>query len=103
MAKGNRDSKLPAKKAFYLSNRGDKTRLPFETNVPLWPGSNIIQIIARENNDVQTVSTLVVLQKRAAAGLQPKATAPIKDPKGVTAPPVKNGGAPVSGVSGIKL
>ncbi len=93
----NRDSKLPAKKVFYLSNRGDKTRLPFETKVPLWPGSNIIQIIARENNDVQTVSTLVVLQKPGPAGPATPTLAPAeldtKKPSGG-----RGFGAPISGV-----
>jgi len=58
----NRDSKLPPKKVFYLANRGQKTRLDFETDIPLWPGSNLIQVFAREANEVQSVQTLVVLQ-----------------------------------------
>jgi hypothetical protein len=60
----NRDSKIQAKKVFYLPNRGDRTKLPFETDVPLWPGSNFIQVFARETNEVQTLATLVVLQKQ---------------------------------------
>ena len=63
----NRDSKLPPKKVFYLPNRGDRTRLPFETDVPLWPGSNLIQVFARETNEVQTVQTMVVLQRGATS------------------------------------
>jgi hypothetical protein len=66
----NRDSKMPAKKVFYLPNRGDKTRLPFQTDVPLWPGSNIIQVFARETNEVQTVHTLIVLQRQAPSVAQ---------------------------------
>ncbi len=58
----NRDSKLPPKKVFYLPNRGDKTRLPFSADVPLWPGSNLVQVFARETNEVQSVQTLVILQ-----------------------------------------
>jgi carboxyl-terminal processing protease len=58
----NRDSKLPPKKVFYLPNRGEKTRLGFETDVPLWPGSNLIQVFAREGDEVQSVQTLMVLQ-----------------------------------------
>jgi hypothetical protein len=61
----NRESKMPPKKVFYLPNRGDKTRLPFETDVPLWPGSNLIQVFAREGNEVQSVQTLMVLQRPA--------------------------------------
>lgn len=62
----NRDSKMPPKKVFYLPNRGEKTRLSFETDVPLWPGSNLIQVFARETNEVQTVQTVVVLHRGGA-------------------------------------
>lgn len=61
----NRNAKVPAKKVYYQTNRGERTRFDFETDIPLWPGSNIIQVVARENNDVQTVDTLVVLRKPA--------------------------------------
>ncbi len=59
----NRDSKMPPKKVYYLPNTGDKTKLSFDTNVQLWPGSNIVQVFARETNEVQTVATVVVLQR----------------------------------------
>jgi carboxyl-terminal processing protease len=59
----NRESKMPPKKVFYLPNKGEKTRLAFETDVPLWPGSNLIQVFAREGNEVQSVQTLMVLQR----------------------------------------
>jgi carboxyl-terminal processing protease len=66
----NRDAKVPMKKVFYLSNRpnGDRTRLDFEADVPLWPGSNMVQVFARESNDVQSLQTVVVL-KRASGVL----------------------------------
>ena len=66
----NRDSKMPAKKVFYLPNRGERTKLPFQTDVPLWPGSNIIQVFARETNEIQTVATLIVLQKQGLSLVQ---------------------------------
>jgi carboxyl-terminal processing protease len=59
----NRESKLPPKKVFYLVNRGEKTRLSFETDVPLWSGNNLIQVFAREGNEVQSVQTLMVLRR----------------------------------------
>jgi carboxyl-terminal processing protease len=59
----NKSSKLPAKKVYYLTNRGEKNKLPFQADVPLWPGSNIIQVFARENADVQSVATLIVMRK----------------------------------------
>jgi hypothetical protein len=66
----NRESKLPPKKVFYLPNRGEKTRLSFETDVPLWPGSNLIQVFAREGNEVQSVQTLMVLQRQVPSVVQ---------------------------------
>jgi carboxyl-terminal processing protease len=64
----NRDSKLPPKKVFYLPNRGgDKNRLGFETDVPLWPGSNLVQVFARETNEVQSVQTVIVLDRNGAS------------------------------------
>ena len=82
----NRDSKMPAKKVFYLSNRGQKGRLPFQTEVPLWPGSNIVQIFARETNEIQSVATLVVLEKTTPPSLVQDTRA---DGAGATAPPGK--------------
>ena len=66
----NRDSKLPPKKVFYLPNKGDKTRLAFEADVPLWPGSNLVQVFARETNEIQSVQTIVVLDRGATALVQ---------------------------------
>jgi carboxyl-terminal processing protease len=74
----NRDSKMPPKKVFYLPNRGDKKRLTFETDVPLWPGSNMVQVFARETNEVQSVQTVIVLDRVGASFVQQ--TRPEKEP-----------------------
>jgi carboxyl-terminal processing protease len=74
----NRDSKLPPKKVFYLPNKGDKTHLAFETDVPLWPGSNLIQVFARETNEIQSVQTVVVLARGATAVVQKTGTQPAR-------------------------
>jgi len=66
----NRDSKLPPKKVFYLPNKGDKSHLAFEADVPLWPGSNLVQIFARETNEIQSVQTVVVLDRGAPTVVQ---------------------------------
>ena len=80
----NRNAKIPVKKVFYQPNRltGDRSKMDFEADIPLWPGSNLVQVFARESNDVQSLQTVVVL-KRAAADLvaqpfeaQPSKTAP---------------------------
>ncbi len=50
------------RKVFYRSNRGgtEPARMPFETDVPLGLGSNMIVIVARENEDVMTRQILIV-------------------------------------------
>jgi carboxyl-terminal processing protease len=63
----NRESKLPPKKVFYLPNKGHHTRLAFEADIPLWTGSNLIQVFARESNEVQSVQTLIVLSRPTVA------------------------------------
>jgi carboxyl-terminal processing protease len=77
----NRDSKMPAKKVFYLPNRGPKNKLPFQTDVPLWAGSNVVQVFARETNEIQTVATLVVLQKPGPSLVQDRGATTTTKPK----------------------
>jgi carboxyl-terminal processing protease len=61
----NRDAKIPMKKVFYQPNRlpGDPRKMDFDAEVPLWPGSNLVQVFARESNDVQSLQTVVVLKR----------------------------------------
>ena len=72
----NPDSKIPPKKVFYLPNRGAPNLLAFETDVPVHPGSNVIQLVARETDQVTTVVNLIVLQRPAA----PKAPRLVRAP-----------------------
>src|SRR5262249_8806132 len=60
----NRDSKIEGKKVFYLSNRGKKggNKLDFTAQVPLWPGNNLITVVARESNEVKAVQNVFVLR-----------------------------------------
>ncbi|HEY7374772.1 MAG TPA: MXAN_5808 family serine peptidase [Polyangia bacterium] len=64
----NRNAKIPVKKAFYQPNRpaGDRTRMDFEADIPLWAGSNLVQVFARESNEVQSLQTVVVLKRSSA-------------------------------------
>jgi carboxyl-terminal processing protease len=61
----NRNAKIPVKKVFYQPNRlvGDRTKMDFEADIPLWPGSNLVQVFARESNEVQSLQTVVVLKR----------------------------------------
>ncbi len=60
----NRDSKIEGKKVFYQSNRGKKAgnKLDFSAAVPLWPGNNLITVVARESNEVRAVQNVFVLR-----------------------------------------
>jgi carboxyl-terminal processing protease len=60
----NRDSKIEGKKVFYLSNRGKKAqnKLDFSAVVPVWPGNNMVTVVARENNEVRAIHTVFVLR-----------------------------------------
>jgi carboxyl-terminal processing protease len=73
----NRNAKIPVKKVFYQPNRvsGDRTRMDFDTDIPLWPGSNLVQVFARESNEVQSMQTVVVL-KRAGNNVVAQPSAP---------------------------
>jgi carboxyl-terminal processing protease len=64
----NRGAKIDRRKVFYRSNRKGATpqQMAFDANIPLWPGANIVTIVARENPQVQSQSTLIV--ERIGAG-----------------------------------
>lgn len=51
-----------ARKMFYRSNRNgaDPKRMPFEANIPLRPGVNVITVVARENPDTVGRKTIIV-------------------------------------------
>jgi carboxyl-terminal processing protease len=67
----NRNAKIPVKKVFYQPNRlaGDRTKMDFETDIPLWPGSNLVQVFARESNEVQSLQTVVVLRRGGSTNM----------------------------------
>jgi len=79
----NRNAKIPVKKAFYLPNRttGDRTKLDFEADIPLWAGSNLVQVFARESNEVQSLQTVVVLKRAGGAIVAQPNSAPPPPPK----------------------
>jgi carboxyl-terminal processing protease len=56
----NQRQKIDNRKVFYRSNRGGKDGklLDFMADIPLWPGSNMVTVVARENSDVRSVKTL---------------------------------------------
>ena len=60
----NPGAKIDGRKIYYKSNRGGAkdTKLDFKTDVPLWPGSNQITVVARENADVRSLHTFFVFR-----------------------------------------
>ena len=43
--------------------------MAFEADVPLWAGSNLVQVFARETNEVQSLQTIVVLKRASGSNL----------------------------------
>ncbi len=69
----NNGAKIDGRKVFYRSNRGAAKgdRLDFKVDVPLWPGSNQITVIARESSDVRSVRTFFVFRGGTATAVAP--------------------------------
>jgi carboxyl-terminal processing protease len=63
----NREAKVESRKVFYRSNRaGPKAiELNFDAELPLWPGSNAVTVVARENDGVRTIKTLYINRVKA--------------------------------------
>ncbi|MBV8757461.1 MAG: PDZ domain-containing protein [Deltaproteobacteria bacterium] len=58
----NAGAKIDNRKVFYRSNRGakDGKAMDFATDLPLWPGSNMVTVIARANSEVRSMKTLYI-------------------------------------------
>jgi carboxyl-terminal processing protease len=64
----NREAKVENRKVFYQSNRqgSSANRLTFNESIPLWPGNNMITVVARENGEVQSQKTLFIYRSDGA-------------------------------------
>ncbi|MBP8805382.1 MAG: PDZ domain-containing protein [Kofleriaceae bacterium] len=69
----NSAAKIQTRKVLYRSNRGgaDPRTLALSGEIPLWPGSNVITIVARESADVKTMSTTVVYRDAPTTAAAP--------------------------------
>jgi carboxyl-terminal processing protease len=58
----NRTAKIESRKVFYRSNRGakDLKSMNFAADLPLWPGSNMVTVIARSNSEVKSIKQMFV-------------------------------------------
>jgi carboxyl-terminal processing protease len=61
----NSSAKIDSRKVFYRSNRGSRAdkQMDFASEIPLWPGSNQVTVVARENQDVKSVQTLYLYRE----------------------------------------
>ena len=61
----NQSAKIESRKVFYRSNRGGKDgkQLEFAADLPLWPGSNMVTVVARASSEVRSVKTMFVYRE----------------------------------------
>jgi carboxyl-terminal processing protease len=61
----NSSAKIDGRKVFYRSNRGSKSdkAMDFSSEIPLWPGSNQVTVVTRENQDVKAIQTLYLYRE----------------------------------------
>jgi carboxyl-terminal processing protease len=61
----NQSAKIESRKVFYHSNRGgkDAKQLDLVADLPLWPGSNMITVVARSSAEVRSVKTMYVYRE----------------------------------------
>ena len=69
----NQRAKIDSRKVFYRSNRGGKNAklLDFTSDLPLWPGSNMITVVARANAEVKSVKTMYVYRDTPRTAQKP--------------------------------
>ena len=84
----NAGAKVETRKVFYRSNRGGKvgSSIDFAATIPLWDGSNVVTVVARESSEVRTMQTLVIYKDPGVVAEAPAASRAIPTPTG-TAPP----------------
>ncbi|MFH2009917.1 MAG: MXAN_5808 family serine peptidase [bacterium] len=57
-------------KIFYRANKGGaQKRLSFKATIPLWEGSNLVTIVARENDEIRTRRAIRVLRTTCRGGV----------------------------------
>ena len=69
----NSRAKIDSRKVFYRSNRGSKEEraLDFATDLPLWPGTNLVTVVARSNSEVKSTKYLYIYREPARTAQKP--------------------------------
>jgi len=96
----NRQAKIDRRKVFYRSNRKAPNQAieSFDADIPLWPGANVVTVVARESTQVQSQQTLVVERRepRVAQETHAKPTAPLEPGKNPARPATPSGQQPAT-------
>ncbi|MGZ3441215.1 MAG: COG1361 S-layer family protein, partial [Polyangia bacterium] len=86
----NRTAKIDRRKVFYRSNRKAQNQAieSFDAEIPLWPGANVVTVVARESTQVQSQQTIVVERRepRVAQETHAKPASPLEPGKNAPAP-----------------
>ncbi len=59
----NRSLKMPVRKVFCRNAPANSARLPFEADVPIWSGNNLVTVSARDARGTEATRAVVVLRK----------------------------------------
>jgi carboxyl-terminal processing protease len=72
----NHTAKIDRRKVFYSSNRKAQNQREEALNVdvPLWPGANVVTVVARESPQVQSQQTLIVQRREPRVAAETHAT-----------------------------
>jgi len=75
----NQTAKIESRKVFYRSNRSgkDPKTMQFAADLPMWPGTNMVTVVARTNAQVRSVKTMFIYRDPPRTAQQ---TTPEKQP-----------------------
>jgi carboxyl-terminal processing protease len=78
----NQTAKIESRKVFYRSNRSgkDQRSMAFAADLPLWPGTNMVTVVARANAQVRSVKTMFIYRDPPRTAQQTPATQPVATP-----------------------
>lgn len=78
----NQTAKIESRKVFYRSNRSgkDPRSMAFMADLPLWPGTNMVTVVARANAQVRSVKTMFIYRDPPRTAQQTPATQPVATP-----------------------
>jgi carboxyl-terminal processing protease len=78
----NQTAKIESRKVFYRSNRSgkDQRAMAFAADLPLWPGTNMVTVVARANAQVRSVKTMFIYRDPPRTAQQTPAPQPVATP-----------------------